>query len=388
MLNLAPASESAERSAPKTRRASVCFVAPNMYSQLSDGASGAFIGGAEVQLTLLARALAQRGRMVSAVTWDHGQADGVEHHQVRVFKTCGKADGIPVLRFVYPRLTSLWSAMRRADADVYVHRTADSDTGLVAAWAVRNRRKFFFSVASDTDCLRELPRLPTRRQRALYRYGLKRADCVLAQTRVQQRLLREQFGIEARLIRPCAADQAATRSSAGEPARVLWIGRFSPVKRLELCLGVAALCPQLQFDIVGDANNEGDYTRRLRELAAQRPNVTLHGRVPHAEVGRFYGRALAVLCTSAWEGFPNTFLEAWSRGVPTVSTVEPDDAISGHGLGAVRGDAAGLAEALRGLARDDAARQACGRAASAYFAEHHRLERTVRDFEALLEQFA
>jgi glycosyltransferase involved in cell wall biosynthesis len=383
-----PATAPGVRPGPR-RAASICFVSPNLYGQLSGRADVGFIGGAEVQLTLIARGLAARGAAVSVVTWDHGQPDGEEHHCVRVWKTCPRHAGIPVLRFVFPRLTSLWRAMRRADAAVYVHRTADSDTGLVAAWARRHRRKFFFSVASDTDCLRDLPRLPTRRQRTLFRYGLRSADCVLAQTERQRRLLREQFGIEARLVPPCAPDPGPESAEPAEgPPRVLWVGRFSAVKRLELCLDVARACPELLFDVVGESNVGGDYEQRLRAEAAQLGNVRLHGRVPHERVGAFYRRALALLCTSQWEGFPNTFLEAWSRGVPTVSTVEPDGVISAHELGAVASDASGLAAALRGLARNEGRRNACGGRARAHFEGRHRVASAVSAYEGLLEEFA
>jgi glycosyltransferase involved in cell wall biosynthesis len=50
------------------------------------------------------------------------------------------------------------------------------------------------------------------------------------------------------------------------------------------------------------------------------------------------GNATALLSTSEQEGFPNTFLEAWSAGTPVVTlSVDPGGMIQEQGLGFVSG---------------------------------------------------
>src|SRR5678816_2271582 len=99
---------------------SVCFVAPKAFPALSGREDLAHVGGAERQQVLLAEELARRGHRVSFVVLDHGQADGEEVVRgIRAFKCYRLEDGIRGVRFLEPRLRGLWSAMRRADADVY-----------------------------------------------------------------------------------------------------------------------------------------------------------------------------------------------------------------------------------------------------------------------------
>jgi len=88
------------------------------------------------------------------------------------------------------------------------------------------------------------------------------------------------------------------------------------------------ICPGLRFEAIGRANSPDDgVAQRTVERARRMPNVALFDPMPYAQLDAHYRRALVLMCTSKWEGFPNTFLEAWSRGIPTVSTVDPDGII-------------------------------------------------------------
>src|SRR6185369_10212690 len=102
-----------------TARMKICLVGLSNLPALAPEFRNNTVGGESVQQTLLARALARRGHDVSMVVADYGQPDGADYENVRVFKAYRFQAGIPVLRFIHPRWTRLWSAMMRADADLY-----------------------------------------------------------------------------------------------------------------------------------------------------------------------------------------------------------------------------------------------------------------------------
>ena len=102
-----------------------------------------------------------------------------------------------------------------------------------------------------------------------------------------------------------------------ETARILWIGRVSPEKRPDRLLDLAETCPHLRFDLVGPADG-GAFATEILHRAATLSNVSVHGTVAREKVYEFYRRAACLCSTSLFEGFPNTFLEAWSQGRPVV----------------------------------------------------------------------
>jgi glycosyltransferase involved in cell wall biosynthesis len=376
---------------PERTAMHICFVAPNAYDVLSERAAPADFGGAEVQQVLLARGLLRRGHKVTFVTSDRGQSPECMQAGIRIIKTCPRSAGWPGIRFVHPRWTSLCRALARTDADVYYQRAAGSETGQVALWCRCNGRPFIFAAASDTNCDPRLPDLKSWRERCLYRAGLRRASLVLCQTQTQAARFRRDFEMDSRIVPNGAIDPypAGLPDRCTPPSRnprLLWIGRASPKKRFDWLLDFAALCPQYAFDVVGMGPSEKPCAAPLIRRAAQLPNVTMHGRQPRAALGRLYECAAALVCTSPVEGFPNTFLEAWSRGIPTVSTVDPDGVISSHRLGAVADSVHGLRDALAELIHlPDAWRQA-SRRARAFFLEHHSMEVVLNSFESVLDE--
>jgi glycosyltransferase involved in cell wall biosynthesis len=97
--------------------------------------------------------------------------------------------------------------------------------------------------------------------------------------------------------------------------------------------------------------------------AARLPNVNLLGPVRYRDSGDLFDRAKIFLNTSMIEGFPNTFLQAWVRGVPVVTFFDPDGLVQRVPLGRVAGSLDDMREAIRGLLEIEEDRQLLGRRA-------------------------
>jgi glycosyltransferase involved in cell wall biosynthesis len=377
--------EPARRSKPP----SLCFVAHLAYGAFAGGTRG-FIGGVERQAALMAQSFARRGYSISVLTWDEGQEDGAEIDGVRILKMCRAEAGIKGLRFFWPKWTSLVAALKRANADIYYQNCGEYVTGQVALWCRRHGRRFIYSVASDPDCDARLPEMHKRRERVLYRYGLKHADRIIVQTRRQQQMLQAGFQRGSVVIpMPCPGpseeEYARHEYERDGSQRVLWIGRICEVKRPDRLLDLATACPEVGFDLVGPSADTA-YCRSVWERAKTLRNVVLHGPAAREYVSEFYRKARILCCTSDYEGFPNTFLEAWSHGLPIVSTFDPDDLIVEHQIGTVASDPQGLARGIRMLLSDTARWRQASQAARRYYLRNHTVEAVMPKFEAVFHE--
>jgi glycosyltransferase involved in cell wall biosynthesis len=328
----------------------ICLIGFDNLPLLAPEYKADLIGGEAVQQTLLGRALARRGHDVSMVVADLGQDDGARWDSIRVFKAYRVDAGLPLLRFVHPRWTGMWSALARADADLYYTSCAGMQVGLLALFCGRLGRRFVFRTASDTDCDASRLLVPFARDRWLYAYGLRRADAILAQSESQAQALRRNYGLAARV-----AGMMVEKPPA--PARrdidVLWVSNIRREKRPDRILRLARRLPEVNVHMVGGPlrQEEGLFIE-VERAAKARPNVSFHGRLPYREANDLYGRAKLLVNTSDIEGFPNSYLQAWIRGVPVVTLIDPDGVIRREGLGVAATSPSEIPEAVRSLLAD------------------------------------
>ncbi len=335
-------------------RPSVCFVGYyNLPILAPEFGHVPGAGGEEVQHSLLATALAARNFEVSMVVHDLGQTDGTVWSGVRTCKAFRPCAGIPALRFIHPRWTGLWSALRRADASVYYVSTAGVHVGQVVLFARLYGRKVIFRVAHDANCSRATLMIKYRRDRALYEYGLRHVDTILAQTEHQQALLRDNYGVASILARMPVDMPTATVERAARDVDVLWVNNLRRFKRADLYIELAGLLPDAHLHMIGGAvqgfeDHYADISARVAGVA----NLRYHGAVPYHEVNAYYERAKVFVNTSDSEGFPNSYLQAWARGTPVVAFFDPDGLIAKHGLGVAVGSLAEMREAVQALLQD------------------------------------
>ena len=314
-----PAQDGQATSAGAARLPHICFVAPALWPVFSGSDAIKVIGGAEVQQGIIARALARAGHRVSIITLDYGQPEGIVIDGVSCHKTHTPGGGLPVLRYFHPRLTSVIAALKRVDADVYYTRSSSYLTGVVAAFCRHHGKRSIYAGALDLDFLPGQERIQYRRDRWLFQYGLRNSDALVVQNSFQYSTCAQNYGRQPALV-PSSYDPPAG-AAADRAGHVLWVANIRVQKQPELCVEIARRLPHLRFVMIGGSSSAGNDAmyRDIEAKARALPNVEFLGFLPYRKAEEYFDRARVFLNTSRTEGFPNTFLQAWARGVPTVA---------------------------------------------------------------------
>jgi len=353
-----------------TGKPRICFVGLDNYPVLSKSARSKYIGGESVQQTLLAKAFTALGYEVSMVVQDYGQPDGEALDAIRIWKTFARGAGIPVIRFLHPRMTSLLRALAKADADVYYQSCAGVVTGAVAWFCKKQGKRFVFRVASDSDCIRGRELIPNVRDRHIYYYGLKRAHLIAAQGQRQRRLLEEGHGLTSVVVNMVVEEPDPSEATRRD-VDVLWVANMRPLKRPELLLELASRSPGRRFVMIGGPlPGSESYFRSIEDRARGLSNIEFMGFLPYAQANAYFSRARMLVNTSETEGFPNTFLQAWIRGTPTLSFFDPDDLSAQRQIGFIARDQDDMGALLDLILADQ---ERWGRASATVrgFAEEH-----------------
>lgn len=364
----------------------ICFVGIDNYPILNPLPGTSHTGGASVQMTFLAKTFRDSGHQVSMITKDHGQPDGEVLDRIQVWKCFKKGAGIPGVRFIHPRVTSMLHALKKADADIYYQSCAGMATGMTAWHCQRFNKKFVYRVAHDTDCVPGKQIIRFWRDKKIYEYGLKHADLIIAQTEKQRNSLKDFYGLESlRLNMMVGLPEASSKEDKN--IDILWVNNIRPFKRPELIFELASKLPAFRFVLIGGpCSGQHDYYKGIEAQANRYPNVDFLGPVPYTQVNRYFSRAKLFVNTSESEGFPNSFLQAWIRAIPVISFFDPDALLATHGLGKASSDIHEMTIQIDALMRNEQERRAIGEQARQFAFAHHSPGSVAQQYKSMFSE--
>jgi glycosyltransferase involved in cell wall biosynthesis len=128
--------------------------------------------------------------------------------------------------------------------------------------------------------------------------------------------------------------------SVSNKKKVLWVANIKEQKGPDIFLKLAkefSSHKNIEFHMAGKVLSR--YDEEIKAKADNAENLVYHGELPLDEINRLMSKAHLFVNTSKYEGFPNTFIQAWMNKTPVLSlNVDPDDIIERNGLGKLCGD--------------------------------------------------
>ena len=242
-----------------------------------------------------------------------------------------------------------------------------------------------YHTAFDTDVQ---PRHALDRRRRfwpLYAWGLLRTDRIFVQHSGQYFMLPPRWRSKTQTLPKVCPLPTVVKPHSERPKYVAWVAMLRKPKRPDLLVEIARKAPTIRFVVCGGLTTHrtpGEYGAQVVDVLEKLPNVDYRGRVDPEEASRVIADAALLLSTSDQEGFPNTFVQAWSNGTPVMTLqVDPDSIIKRLKLGAVTGTIDATVEQLHRLLASPQERQTIATRAREYILSHLSSERVVKIFD-------
>jgi len=334
------------------------------------------IGGAAVEWYAWINGLIANNHEIGMLTFKGAKEYIGKSVDFDIVETYGLDEGIPKLRWLYKRYPAIFRAAKQYNPNYLIQECAGFITGLMAFIGKRLNIPFVYRVANDMDTDNRYKDRLSRFEQVLYQYGLKHANSIICQNKYQYENMIKKYPLKkiAIIHNPFYYNSELPEiKKSTEREYVAWLGLFQHQKNLPALFEVAKNLKDIEFRITGEPQNHlDDVTKAALNLLKQCKNVKFMGYLKRKEIIPFLSQAYALLNTSHYEGFSNTFLESFLSGTPIVTTckVDPDNIIANNNLGSVTKDYAEIPDLLVTLMKnrdyDDIA-QRCRK----YVLEHH-----------------
>lgn len=346
------------------------------------------IGGAEVQMYLLAKAFHSSGWNVFYASEDVEEtSEDVGIKLVPLKKSKNK-------KFDYNHFCGV---LNDIDADIYYQRGRKALTYYLSKFCRQYNKKFVYAASMDIDTKRfkQASRLKPQKPLSFIKNiapaiindyktlkGIKNATCVLAQTNRQKHAFKKHRGIPSEVIRNISLPNIGNEKKKEQPAIVLWVANIKKWKQPELFIKLAKDLKNsnCQFIMAGDLRDKS-YLSIIKNSAND--NFRFLGRIEYLESNELFSKASIFINTSLhYEGQPNSYIQAWLNEVPVVAlNHDPDNVIKSNNLGFHSGSYEQLVSDVKKLIENPDLRTQMGKRAKQFAEETY----SRKNFEQLLK---
>jgi len=330
----------------------ICFVIPK-WSTFFEGT-----GGAELQCFYLSEELIKRGWQVEVVTRkpEQSRIANKEFYNSEIQFHFYVRTKSSLLNFI-----QVFNSLLRTKSRYYYLRTdARLLRGTSGIYCRIFRKMKIFALANDSDLV-SVPLYTKFIKNRKTPFGLMRytdawlveklisghifnAKYYITQTLYQKELLWQKYNLNSTVIR----NSFVYRNGCDVPKEniILWVANIRPQKRPEILRDVLndLALPGWKVRMIGRYTGYEDVIRGITN-----PNFEALGVLPFHEVLKWLGKSRILINTSSFEGFPNTFIQAWFYKCLVISyEFDPDGLLSEKSLGfAAKGDFTRFKELIR-----------------------------------------
>ena len=171
--------------------------------------------------------------------------------------------------------------------------------------------------------------------------------------------------------------------------RVIWVNNVKRLKRPEIFIKLASYFPDIEFAMIGRIGDSGRYSNYIRSLIQHGPsNLKYLGALPFDKVNTEISMSDILFYTSEdVEGFGNSLIQAWMRGVPTISlNYDPDGIIGRERIGYCSNNFSQLVNDTKELIGNPLMLREMGKRARRYAMINHDCKHMISQYDVLFRE--
>jgi len=296
----------------------VCFISLKAYPLFKSDVK-AMHGGAEVQMSILAKNLAQDKNFdVHVITASYNQTEKIKVQNITVWPSFN------FVLFTFLKIIKFIKVLNKVDADIYIQRTLSFYSFFLAIICKLKKKKFIYMVAHDNelDGKEKLYKYPFGRR--LVKSLFKKSSAVFVQNEYQENLFKKNFNCPQLVVMKKIAEiheHAGIFDYFGNYDCV-WLARAETWKQPEKFIELASMNPYKKFLMVCPELSKSYTSRKYKKLiskAYKLTNVTFITHLPYSQVFSVLRKCKVFCSTSVCEGdLPMSLLEAAIVGLPVL----------------------------------------------------------------------
>lgn len=322
------------------------------------------VAGIPVFMLMWAKAFYQNGYEVYSISSkEETTLEGIHFIKRSKLSELGKIHlGVFTDFFIYQDL------IKRIQPDYVIIHGSSRIHAFLYLLSKRYHFKLIYFGASDVDFVKGQEFLVHGIDKLLFRWALKKTKYIICQNEFQQEKLLSYYSKNSIIIPSIwFLDEGRLFKKTND---FIWVANIKPLKRLEWFVELAARMSSFRFVVIGGIQDY-EYFNRIESKMNELSNIKYLGPLPLNRVQDEIARSRILICTSEFEGFPNTFVQAFAENVPVVSTVNPNGIFTKKELGAICESIDDIEFTCRRIISDKNRYKQCQLEISQYFQETH-----------------
>lgn len=283
----------------------------------------------------------------------------------------------------------LYKLLKKISPDIIYQNGGSPYTGIAYWYAKKFKKKLVHQICNDKSLLnlhknRFKKSINIKIENLFFLYGLRNAGSIVGQSNNQNELLYNLIGRKCDLIlrlgHPIPDEQIF---KCKNKITILWISNFKfhqkqPFIFVELAKHFK-LNSNLKFIMIGGVLGDNSKYEKFKSEIDKVDNIEYLGRLNQDQISKHLNKSQILVNTSLYEGFPNTFVQAWLRKVVVVSLfVNPDEILTKNEIGFYSGSFKNLVNDIHCLSSDKELLKSLGERSYQYAIKHHTIGTMVK----------